>query len=687
MKSVLRIILLLLVSVSAFSQGLCDLTSANGIELGDFDIPAAVCNGQTVDAKDRSGGTSIKYIFGYSGQPASAISGIPSKDGPNAQWPFLLPPSVASANYIVLQYGKKNGKDMYRCKVVTVRDKSEPVFSYRDCNNNQIEIAISDVPANNFDYYTVDWGDGNTPERVNPNQLPYKKTKPLLTPRTIKVNGAFNTASTCTASTAKNIPYRDNSVTGFTGYDDPNYPNINQIILKKADEAVLTINGSYDPAGYKIYMTPNGVPYAPPLVSPTPVKTGVLPGDVSIPIPDTTKSYCFYIERPNACGVETSAEICTMILSDVNPLSSTSQEIIWEQYPTTMSHIDTDPLYGRYMNSTSKLLKEEDGVLFPEIPVSGSPYVDNVDCQKEYCYRIKTETKGEIFYYGFKGVSISKQVCLDRDEFHPPGITDALVTVNIANASEINYTDNSPWTIPRKKYILYHDNGTEFKEIKTTPTLAPFTDSNVNNSQKSNCYKIAFLDQCGSTSELSDAFCTTFLSEANKNELLWTVHTPFADTGVSTFEVQSYDENTGAVSTIVSLPSTQLKYTPDLSGFEDEAKFRIKVTAPDGSESYSNIYIIPLTVKLLLPDVFTPNNDTVNDKLEVKGTFRRITDFEFQIYNRWGSPVFSSDDPLKSWDGSFQGTSAPVDTYTYKIYAKLVDGTEVNKTGKFLLIR
>jgi gliding motility-associated-like protein len=681
MRSILRIILLFLVSISAFSQGgVCDLRT--DIEKGNFDVPSAVCIGQQFNAVDKSGGTDIKYIFGYAGQAASQLPSIPSEPGPNSQWAFSRP-----ADFIVLQYGKKNGKDMYACKVITVRDKSEPKFSYRDCNNSEIEISISDVPSNNFDYYTIDWGDGNTPERVEPTALPYKRVKSLTTPRTIKVSGAFNTASTCAASSATTIPYKDNSVTGFTGYDDPNYPNIQQIVLKEADEAVLTIGGSYDPAGYSVYMTPKGTPYAPAFTNPTPVKTGVLPGDVSIPIPDTTKSYCFYIEKPNACGVETSAEICTMVLTDVNPVNSTSQEIIWEEYPTDMSHVSTDRTYGRFMDKTTQLLKEEDGVLLPEIPVTGSPYTDNVNCRKEYCYRVKTETKGQIYYYGFKGVSISKQMCLDREDFHPPGITDALVSVNDANASEINYTDNSSWTLQRDKYILYHDDGTAFKEIMSNPTVAPFIDINVNNSQKSNCYKIAFVDECGSTSELSPPFCTTFLSEANRNELIWTGQPPFADIVIGKFDVESYDENTGVPSIITSLPAAQLTYSPDLSRFEEEAKFRIKITGIDGSESYSNTYTIPLTVKLLLPDAFSPNNDAINDRLELKGTFRRIADFDFQIYNRWGNPVFSSSDPLRTWDGNFQGGASPVDTYTYKIYAKLIDGTEINKTGKFLLIR
>ena len=675
MKSVLRIILLFFVSISAFAQGICDNATPDGFV---FDGPSAVCIGEKIKVKDNnSGATDIKYIFGYGGQAASKLPSIPAETGPNAEWPFLV-----AGDYIILQYGKKNGGDFYSCKVVTVRKSTKPEASIESCNNSSITVSIPVDSRNNFDYYTINWGDGSPQEKVT--QLPYNRAKILATPRTVTVNGVFNTASSCPANTGQYLPYLT-PATVPGGYESPNHVNISQLILKTADEAVLTINGSYETSGYDLFMTPQGTPY-----SFTPFKTKVFPGEQTVSIPDTTKSYCFYLSKSGGCG-DKSAEICTTVLTAVNPLSVTTQEIIWEDYPTEMSNIildgGTSVTYGRYMNRNMSILKEEDDVLLPEIPVSGSPYVDNVDCKKKYCYRVKTVTEGKIFYWKFNGVSISKPVCLEREDYHPDAITDALVSVNNANASEITFTDNSSWTIPREKYILYHDNGTEFKEIKTTLTVTPIIDANVDNSQKSNCYKIAFLDQCGSTSIPSDAFCTTFLSEASKNELLWTGQTPFADTDISTFEVQSYDENTGAVSAVTSLSATQLKYTPDLSGFVEEARFRIRVIAPDGSESYSNVYTIPLTVKILLPDAFTPNNDALNDNLEVKGTFRRIASFEFQIYNRWGNPVFISDDPLKTWDGNFQGTVAPVDIYTYKIYAKLIDGTEVNKIGKFLLMR
>lgn len=673
MKNVLRIILLFFVSISAFSQGVCDLTT--GVEKGAFEVPAAVCLGEPVNVQDKSGGTDIRYVFSYNSQPASALPSL-SEPGPNASWPF-----IRAQTYTILQYGKKNGKDMYLCKKVVVREKSEPVFSYSGCNDNRVEIIIPNDPANNFDRYTIDWGDGNPPENVNPSDLPFKKYKDLNLPRTINVSGVFNTASTCLASTSKTIPF----LGGSSGArNDPNLGVIRQLMLESADKAVLTIKGSYDPDGYNLFMTPQGTPY-----DFTPHKTGVQPGDVSISIPDTTQSYCFYIKRFNACGSEESGEICTVILSDVNRIDNNTQEIVWEPYATRMTTFPNEPIYGRFLTSTTKLIKEEDGVELPEMTVSGSPYIDNIDCKKKYCYRIQTETSGQLYFYTFQGVSLSKQICVAKEDFHPPKITDAFVSVDAANASEIRFNDNSSWTLQRDKYLLYHDNGTAFTEIMSNPVEAPFTDATVDNSQKSNCYKIAFVDECGSTSDLSDPFCTIFLSEANKGQLAWTGLTPFADVDVVDYEVESFDENTGTTSVVTSpaLPATQLEYTPDLSSFVEEAKFRIKTTRADGSVGYSNTYTIPISVRLLLPDVFTPNNDTHNDNLQIKGTFRRITKFEFQIYNRWGNPVFTSDDPLRTWDGNFQGTMAPVDTYTYKIYAKINDGTEVSKTGKFLLMR
>ncbi|MFY7908013.1 MAG: gliding motility-associated C-terminal domain-containing protein, partial [Emticicia sp.] len=209
----------------------------------------------------------------------------------------------------------------------------------------------------------------------------------------------------------------------------------------------------------------------------------------------------------------------------------------------------------------------------------------------------------------------------------------------------------------------------------------------INASEKSYCYKVSFVDKCGSESDFSPAFCTIFLGENTLRNLEWTNSTPFGNTTIKQFEVLSFDEQTNATTIEAIKTPSEITYVPILDKFEEEAKFQIKTISIDGKESFSNTYTIPITVKLFIPEAFTPDNDNLNESLEIKGSTKRITTFEIQIFNRWGSLVFTSKDLNLQWNGTFQNTLLPPDTYTYKIYAKSNDGKEINKFGKFLLLR
>ncbi|GAB3505362.1 T9SS type B sorting domain-containing protein [Emticicia fontis] len=679
MKSVLRIILLLLISISAFSQGICDLKSTDGIEIGDFDLPATVCNGQIVDAKDKSGGTSIKYIFGYSGQPASAISGIPSKDGPNAQWSFLLPPSVSSADYIVLQYGKKNGKDMYSCKVVNVRDSNRPDVSYEACNGNTVSITIRNTPVNNFSSYKVKWSDGVVVNVPGTATLPVtvSKTFPVPTPtQSVLVEGSGSSLTGCPAAAPMTIAMDRGEM----------FPRIEKIDLnEEGTEATITLKGNPD-AEYSIFSRSIDRPGN--LANPLPNK--VKSGTFKVSVTDKTKSQCFLVGRVGTICQEYSNEVCTMPFK---------LEAVEQENKLTWNGLVTGPIlntaaYTHITRIETKIVREENGTNTTTFNSPASPFTDNTaDCSKKYCYTLSAKVTSTYNNYTdakyIETATVSQTQCIDRKNVVPTALTETVATVKDDNTVTINFTDNSTWKLDREKYRLHRLENNKFGKIDSIASTAPkaFLDAAVNPSKESYCYAVDFIDKCESISALSPPFCTVWLSEGNKGELVWTDETPFGDSGIGIFEVQSYDEHTGAISTVVSLSASQIKYTPDLKGFDEEAKFRIKITSPNGTESYSNTYTLPVLVKILLPDAFTPNNDAINDNLEIKGTFKRIANFDFQIYNRWGSPIFVSDDPLKSWDGNFQGTSAPVDTYTYKIYAKLVDGTEINKSGKFMLIR
>ena len=67
-----------------------------------------------------------------------------------------------------------------------------------------------------------------------------------------------------------------------------------------------------------------------------------------------------------------------------------------------------------------------------------------------------------------------------------------------------------------------------------------------------------------------------------------------------------------------------------------------------------------------LPNVFTPNGDGINDVFEpMRITPDLITKVEMHIFNRWGRPVFDTEDIYIRWDGNAQGTKMPCSDGTY----------------------
>jgi len=59
----------------------------------------------------------------------------------------------------------------------------------------------------------------------------------------------------------------------------------------------------------------------------------------------------------------------------------------------------------------------------------------------------------------------------------------------------------------------------------------------------------------------------------------------------------------------------------------------------------------------------------------------------FRVYNRWGQLLFSTEEPNKGWDGSFNGKKQQSGTYVYVIEAVDYNDKPYFKKGTFVLIR
>lgn len=669
MNNLSKIIFLFLFSTTVFAQD--DLCTKAGFERGGFtfDGPSTVCIGQAVKLKDNSGGTGVKYIFGY--VPGQNISTTPSQT--NLDYTFL-----AAGQYTVLQYGKKGGKDMYYCDVVYVRENNKPDISYEACDNTRITLTIRDSPINNFDSYRIKWSDGSIDNVPTGTVLPYsvKKTFASSSTQNILVEGLYTIPNSCPAPQPITVKMDRGEM----------FPRIEKIELSEdGTEATITLAGNPD-ADY--FLSSRSID-----------QTGVVPnntmpkvkmGSIKVSIPNPQKSQCFSVGRIGQAGCyEFSNEICTIPFT-LKPIDD-KYELTWQTVPTGKTQ--NTGVFTFVNQVSTQIIRDENGGNKTTFNNVSSPYLDNTaDCSNKYCYTLSS--KVTVSYAGYSGANyietatVNQKQCIDRKDIHPPAITDGFVSVSSANAVQINYQDNSTWPLNRKLYHLYRiESGTILKQINNSATIQPYLDASIDASEKSYCYKVSFVDKCDSESELSPPFCSILLNENALRSLEWTNTSPFGNTSINQFEVLSYNEQTNAPTIEAIKTASETTFVPILDKFEEEAKFQIKTTSSDGKESFSNIYIIPIAVKLFLPDSFTPNNDNLNESLEIKGSIRRITTFEIEIYNRWGNAVFTSNDINLHWDGFFQNTLAPSDTYTYKIYAKSNDGKELNKSGKFLLLR
>ncbi len=90
---------------------------------------------------------------------------------------------------------------------------------------------------------------------------------------------------------------------------------------------------------------------------------------------------------------------------------------------------------------------------------------------------------------------------------------------------------------------------------------------------------------------------------------------------------------------------------------------------------------------VFVPDVFTPNNDGINDSLVV--SLPDVASFSLRIYDRWGSLIFVGSTVAEGWDGSAGGKPAPPGAYTWLVSYQRpgANNALITRTGHVLLLR
>jgi len=89
---------------------------------------------------------------------------------------------------------------------------------------------------------------------------------------------------------------------------------------------------------------------------------------------------------------------------------------------------------------------------------------------------------------------------------------------------------------------------------------------------------------------------------------------------------------------------------------------------------------------LLLPKAFTPNNDGLNDTYGISNSFLIDELIFFEIYDRWGTKIFETNQLNLKWDGTLKGVPVNATAFVYKV-KYICSNEEHLAVGNFSILR
>lgn len=291
------------------------------------------------------------------------------------------------------------------------------------------------------------------------------------------------------------------------------------------------------------------------------------------------------------------------------------------------------------------------------------------------------------------------------------------------NILDLTWKEKVPWI--NNSYIIYRYNESTltFDSIATTK-LQSFSDSNLTN-LKEYCY---FIQSVGSYSSAglksillnnSQQACAMPIdtvpscppilkvisecdSEVNcpkklfENALSWTNPNDSCSDDVIYYNIYYskystvYKENMSLLSTIS--PDTTTNYIhKDLASIAG-CYAVASVDSFLNESKISNIVCVDNCPVYNLPNVFSPNNDNINDFFEPLIPYCFIESIELKVFNRWGQLVFKTNDISIKWDGNHykfkNSCSDGVYYYICNINEEHVSGLSTKRVKGFIhLIR
>ena len=123
------------------------------------------------------------------------------------------------------------------------------------------------------------------------------------------------------------------------------------------------------------------------------------------------------------------------------------------------------------------------------------------------------------------------------------------------------------------------------------------------------------------------------------------------------------------------------EYTVGNNSFMDEGIHFTNLISREGCDS---LVVLNLSYyNIFIPNVFSPNDDGINDQFTAYSINGDILDQELSIFDRWGNNLFTG----SKWDGQSQGESVNPGVYIYVFKLKMSDGVERQFSGAVTVLK
>ncbi len=444
------------------------------------------------------------------------------------------------------------------------------------------------------------------------------------------------------------------------------------------------------------------------------IKVGYIDGSSSVSFTDTDngqglqfgKEYSYRIVAvyPNGTESKSSNEISSMLVSGVPVIKNVSIRntdpvngsvfISWKK----PGKLDTIPANGPY----EYLIYRAEGISgtgyqqimsIPSTDLNDTVFVDTLlnTQARGYLYKIElyNNASGNRFLIGEPGYASS--VFLTAS----PGDRKTRFIIN----------RNVPWINTRYDYFRLNEVTMKYDSIGSSNQLT-FTDNGLVNG-KEYCYYVR--SEGGYPADnmpkdlinLSQITCSTpvdneapcppeinVISQCDSlyNTITWNVTDPICFDDIAGYNVyykMTYDENMTLLTTINDKNTFLYRHYPGdvISGCYAVSSFDL-----NGNEGDKSVMICVDSCNFFeIPNVFTPNEDGINDRLVAK-TSGLVEKIDFQIFNRNGLLLFRTSQPRINWDGTYKGRIVSPGVYFYQcdVYERRISGLELFHLSGFV---